>query len=158
MKICIVIFSGTGFTKKFADGITEALKKHGHDTDSVFLETDPPISTGGGSKDFKILNLPDVTQYDCIITGGPVWGGMPNPVTSRCINHMKGLEGKKTYTIATMFFPFKFMGGYTSLSRMRGLLENRRCKVLGGSVITRTWHDFDTEMQKSIERIIEILK
>lgn len=158
MKIGIVIFSGTGFTRKFAEGIASALAEQKHEVNTVFLETDPPVSTGGGNKEFNILNLPDTSQYDCIITGGPVWGGMPNPVTSKCLNEMQGLEGKKAITIATMFFPFTFMGGLTALSRMKNILESRNCEVLGGIVITRAWHDFDNEIQKSIERIIEMLK
>ncbi len=157
MNIGIVVYSGTGFTKKFASLINEEMKAKGHNVTVTYLETDVPMEKGGRTADFRIMNMPDCSNDDLIIAGGPVWGGMPNAVTVKCLREMKGVEGKKAVTIATMLFPFKFMGGLTTLSKMRKILEERKCTVLGGSVLTRAWHDFDSNAEKETKRISDII-
>lgn len=157
MNIGIVVYSGTGFTKKFASLINDELKAKGHTVHIAYLETDVPMEKGGRTAEFKIMNMPDCSKDDLIIAGGPVWGGMPNSVTMSCINEIKGIENKQFIPFVTMMFPFKFMGGYNAISRMNSAAKSRGALPERGAIVTRAWHDFDEMLKKETEKIIETL-
>ncbi len=95
MKSLIIYFSLTGNTKKIAHAIHNGINRHVERCD---------ITT------FKKANTSRMVDYDLLVFGSPVWGGVPPHVT-RFIETMPSLKGKHCVVFCThgaspeRFFP-----------------------------------------------------
>lgn len=160
MKIIIIVHSKTGTTRKFAELIADRLKEDGHSIKLVQIETDVPIKSGTvrRCKKFVITNLPDVTEYDTLLLGGPVWGFSASPVIIACINALGDLNGKKVLPFITGGFPFKFMGGKQAISLMSRNAADKKATVLPGAIVLKLFHDVDGDMNKAAGAISSVLK
>lgn len=160
MKIIIIVHSKTGTTRKFADLIADRLKEDGHSIKLVQIETDVPIKSGTvrRCKKFVITNLPDVTEYDTLLLGGPVWGFSASPVIIACINALGDLNGKKVLPFITGGFPFKFMGGKQAIALMSRNAADKKATVLPGAIVLKLFHDVDGDMNKAAGAISSVLK
>lgn len=132
MKYLIIYHSETGNTRRVAEYI--------HDqTDSDMIELKPKKSyskfgmyTSGIKKvlkqqedDIGIAAI-DISAYDGIIVGTPVWAGRPTPVVSAGLNIIKDGEGKK----AVAFSTFRGSDGETQ-DILRKKLEDAGLDVVG---------------------------
>ncbi|MDH7594197.1 MAG: flavodoxin [Methanomicrobiales archaeon] len=54
-----------------------------------------------GSRDRVEPESIDVSGYDCIVVGSPVWAGSPTPVINGAIAAMEGCEGKEAVAFVT---------------------------------------------------------
>jgi len=81
MKPCVLYFSFTGNTKRFAEAISELLEAPTFDITSC----DPSI----------------VTHYDLLIIGTPVMGMQPAPPVSAFVKRLPKGYGKKTIVFCT---------------------------------------------------------
>jgi len=160
MKIGIIVHSKTGTTRKFADRIADILKKDGHSTDLIQIETDVQVESGSvrSCKPFTITNLPDIKSYDILLLGGPVWGFSASPVIIACIKGLGDLTGKKVLPFVTMGFPFKFMGGKQAVALMSRNAAERKATILPGAIISKLFHDFERDMDTGAASIAEKLK
>ena len=132
MKSMIVYHSETGNTKRIAEYIHEK-------TDSDILELKPEkkyskigMYTSGikralmqQKEDIGITDI-DLSAYDIIIIGTPVWGGHPTPVINAGLGIIKGGESKKAVAFAT----YRGSEG-EALNVLRKRLENAGMIVLG---------------------------
>jgi flavodoxin len=152
MKVAFVIHSETGHTAKFARAIAAKFNENGHDTDITMLRTSGrvrPRATAG----FQIRNAPELDEFDVMLFGGPVWGFSASPVILEYLCDLKGLNGRKVMSFATMGLPFKQLGGNRMLKDMDEQLEASGGKVLPGEVL---WYPFwvnKTKMAEAVERI-----
>ena len=98
MKACILYFSQTGNTKKFAENIAECLK-----TDAVFdiTTTEPTI----------------VNDYDLLIFGTPVHGFNPSKETMAYVKSFPEGKGKE----AVLFCTYRLWKGGTLGKLKKGL-------------------------------------
>lgn len=160
MKIAIIVHSKTGTTRKFADLITNRLRKDGHRVDLVQIETDVPIKTGSVRKceKFTITNLPDIKGYDVLLFGGPVWGFSASPVIFECMSALGNFEGKKVLPFVTGGLPFKFMGAKQAVGLMSRNAANKNATVLRGAIVLKLFHDFEKEMDQAVNSISASLK
>ncbi len=160
MNIAIIVHSKTGTTRKFADLIADSLKKDGHSTNLLQIETDVPVESGSvrSCKEFSVTNLPDIKTYDTLLFGGPVWGFSASPVIIACINALGDLTGKKVLPFVTMGFPFKFMGGKQAIALMGRNAADKKATVLPGVIIPKLFHDFEKDMEKAAISIVSTLK
>ena len=100
MKSLIIYFSLTGNTRKVAHAIHNGINRHAERCD---------ITT------FKKADMSRLADYDLIVFGSPVWGGVPPHVT-RFINAMPSLKGKHGAVFCThgaspeRFFPLILEG------------------------------------------------
>ena len=138
MKVAIIIHSKTGITLKLAQVIQNSLVKDGHQVELANLKTTEPIvDSTAMSTVFKFTNLPDVSAYDAILFGGPIWAFRPSPVIRQAIQQCgTKLQGKKVFPFITMGFPFAWMTGNGSLSALRSLATKQGAKVLSGAILT----------------------
>ena len=132
MKSLIVYHSETGNTKRVAEYI--------HDkTDSDLLELRPEkkyskigMYTSGikralmQQEDGIGITEIDLSAYDILIFGTPVWGGKPTPVVNAGLNIIKGGDGKEAVAVAT----YRGSEGET-LNILRKKLEDAGLNVLG---------------------------
>lgn len=135
MKAIIIYFSVSGRTKKVAQAIAAELGKYEVDIEAITSEKnsvaiidDKKIILAGDLSDFKysekILN---VTPYDLVCIGVPVWGMKPAFVFNAFIQKIEGLTGKK----AVVFSTCRIYKG-KSLTLMKSEIEKK-----GGTVVNQ---------------------
>ena len=160
MNAIIIVHSKTGTTKKFADRIAGKLQEDGHSIKLTQIETDVPIKSGSVRRceKFSITNLPDITNYDTILLGGPVWGFSASPVIIQCINALGDFQGKKALPFVTQGFPFKSMGGKQAITLMSKTAADKKATILPGFIVSKLFHDIEKDMDKAVASILSTLK
>lgn len=155
MNICVIFYSETGFTKKFANVISDSLKSKGHRVEQIEVQTDIPVDRSSMRKntEISIKNLPDCSSFDLIMFGGPVWGFQSNPVTIRAAEKCSGIEGKSVIPFVTHLFPYPFLGGKSAASQISKILSERGAKPFKPIILSRAWHDFDKEAEKKANEV-----
>lgn len=157
MKTVIIVHSQSGTTLQFAEHISNQLKKKKHYVDLIHLKTDPEIKGGSvrHTTPFKIINLPDIKEYELIMLGGPVWAFSASPIVLAALEKLGDLSGKKILPFVTMGFPFPSMGGKKAIAMM----SNKACElgatVLPGKIIPKLFHNFQKLFQIEAEDIAQ---
>lgn len=159
MNIIIIFHSKTGTTRKFAERIANKLQEDGHSTNLIQIETDVPIESGSVRRcaKFSITNLPDITNYDTILLGGPVWAFSASPVIIECIKGLKDFQGKRVIPFVTQGFPFKFLGGKQAIALMSKYAVEKKAKTLPGFIVSKLFHNIEKEMDKAAVAILATL-
>lgn len=149
----------TGNTKKLADRIAEKFQKSGQTVSVTLLQTDVPVTSGAQRSHvkFNITNLPDISASDAVAFGCPVWAFCATPVIMSCIKSLGTLHGKKVIPFATMFFPLKFMGGYTALTQMQRISSDLKATTLPGVVVNRFLHNFEESLNHAADTVVSRL-
>jgi flavodoxin len=138
MKICYIYHSETGNTRRIID---RCLAATGGDRIEVHdLQHYGRLSKYlvGGRRAAQGLADPidpssiDVSGYDLLVIGSPVWAGRPSPAVNAAIQALKGCEGKK----GTLFVTCGGSPG-ESLSLMQKALEGRGVIITFGTSFTR---------------------
>ncbi|MDD1663380.1 MAG: NAD(P)H-dependent oxidoreductase [Methanomicrobiales archaeon] len=154
MSVCIVYHSETGNTK----GVAEAVAKT---TTAVLI---PVRDTANYSKIGRYLvgarkaragekaevepSRIDVSAYDLIIVGSPVWAWHPTPGANGAIAALSGCEGKMGMVFATS-------GGKPgdTLAIMKQALEGRKVKVEGAFHFSRKELGDEKKLKEFIDAI-----
>ena len=120
MKKAVVFYSLTGNTKIVANLI------EGYDQLEITTNNDYPQS-----KDNKLVNIPDISDYDEIVFACPTHGArMAKPMVNY-MNQLGSLKGKKIFVFITHFFPYKWLGGTQTLKQFRKMVEAKDGQVAG---------------------------
>ena len=142
MRACIIYFSLTGNTHELAQMISQELKHKNFDVDLVRLE---PI---GGAKTFagqgmtalqrKRVNIGhvnfDLSMYDLIWFGSPVWAFSPAPALNTYLDKCHGLDGKKT----VVFYTYgSGTGKGRAVKIVKEMLEHKEIKSLHSLLIAQ---------------------
>ena len=110
MRVLIVYYSLTGNTEKVAGYLGEILKeKDDAEVESRRLEVLDEAKSFAGQAIGALLHrqatiketIFDVTGYDMICLGSPVWAFAPAPAVSAYFSRCSGLEGKEAIIFAT---------------------------------------------------------
>lgn len=159
MKIGIIFHSLTGHTMRMAMLIEQKLTQANHEVVLTQLQTNKPIKSGSIRQplDFEITNLPDVSNYDAVIVGGPVWAFGPSTIAYKAITMMKGLKGKKMLPFVTMGFPLEGMGGKAAISHMSNAAKANGAIVLSGIIVPKMFRKFDILMEQGAESCVNII-
>ena len=159
MKIAIIFHSMTGNTMRLAILIENKLTKAGHEVALTQLQTNKPVKAGSIRQpmEFDITNLPDVSGFDAVIMGGPVWAFGPSTVIYKAITKMKSLNGKKLLPFVTMGFPLKGMGGKAAINHMSNAAKANGAIVLPGIIIPKMFHDFDALIEQGAEDCVNYI-
>jgi flavodoxin len=132
MSVCIVYHSETGNTKKVAEAVAKATgatlipvrDSAGYNKITMYLFGIPRARAG----DKATIEPPviDVSAFDLVIIGSPVWAWKPTPAANAAIAALSGCEGKKGMVFATS-------GGMPkdTLAIMKTALEGRGVRVEG---------------------------
>jgi DNA-binding transcriptional ArsR family regulator len=107
IRACVIFYSYSGITRGVAEGIRNATG-----CDLVEVRPKKPYSsfsvyTRGVLRSRKGACDPiehaeiDVSGYDLLIIGTPVWAGMPAPAINGAVRALKGCEGKMTVVFTT---------------------------------------------------------
>ena len=155
LKILILVHSVTGTTMKLAEAIGSKAKAKGNSVHIVQLRTDPRIEgKGKDPKEFRITNLPNVSGYDTIIIGCPVWGANITPVMKKALADLRGLQGKRVIPFATQGFPFAFLGGNRVQRIISRESEAKGAKILPGTSVQKLFHNIDKGIDRASNKIL----
>lgn len=159
MKIAILFHSQTGHTMQMAKLIESKLVKTGNEIVVTQLQTNIPVKAGSIRQPmtFEITNLPDVSGFDAVIAGGPVWAFGPSTVIYKAITQLKGLKDKKLLPFVTMGFPLPGMGGKAAIKHMSAAAKSNGANVLQGIIIPKMFHNFELLMEKGAEDCINYI-
>lgn len=155
MKICLIYYSKSGNTKLIADRIKAKLENKQHQLDLIEIK---PVKQPGffkaafsaiKQKELPIKNDPvDLTRYDKLIFGAPLWGGKPASFIKTFLGIASGLEGKAcSFYITCAGNPEKQSGGFDVFrenltskglvvaAKNPGIQINRKGVILNESVL-----------------------
>lgn len=107
VRACVIYYSYSGITRGIAEGIRNA-----SGCDVIEVRTKTPYSsftayTTGVLRSRKMACDPivpdeiDVSQYDILIIGTPVWAWKPSPAINAAVKALKGCEGKMAVIFTT---------------------------------------------------------
>lgn len=154
MKVGIVIHSQTGNTANLAGKIAEALRKKGHEAEVHLLR--PVGVVRPSSKNIEFRRDPDLSEYDAILFGCPVWAFSASNVMIAYLKKLTILKGKKVLPFVTHGL-FKFMGATKAISRITSLLEMMMADVLEGEMMFKFLGENKGRTEATVERIIKKL-
>lgn len=154
MNVCIIYHSETGNTRHVAQHIAEACRgKLVEVTDRTeygrltgFLVR-CKMARGEETTAIEPASI-DVSGYDQLVFGSPVWAFKPTAAIHAAIESLKGCEGKR----ATAFCTHGGKSGQTA-EVFQKWIEARGMKCVGNGGI----HQKDIENEKKTRELIEIL-
>ena len=155
MKTCIIFHSYTGITRGIARKIQAACGgdlievKPRQKYHKLTAYTIGSIRARSEEKDPIDPDSIDVTAYDLIVIGTPVWAWKPTPATNAAISVLKGCEGKRAVIFATC----GAQAGDT-LAVIRQVLEGKGVIVNGEAVLTRK----DCNDSQKVNALIDLVK
>ncbi len=139
MKVAILICSHSGNTLKLGEMVSSLLMEAGHEVNLTTLISEPPMDPkkAVSAGNMVITNLPDLSSADIVIVGGPVWAFRPCPLLLKTMMELGSqIKGKKVLCFVTQSFPFAWMGGTSSVNKLRELAGRGGAKVLPGVVLS----------------------
>jgi flavodoxin len=129
MKILVAYYTKTGSTEKVALALKKGLEK----THNVTLSRITPFQNLKAyqyKKDGRNLKLEeaekDLSAYDLIFLGTPVWNFSPTPIVLSYIRGLKKAKGKKF----ALFSTCTALPG-TTMQKMGSILSTQGVKVVG---------------------------
>jgi flavorubredoxin len=132
MSVCIVYHSETGNTKKVAEYVAKATGATlipvrdlaDYNKITMYLFGIPRARAG----DKAAIEPPmiDVSAFDLVVVGSPVWAWKPTPAANAAIAALTGCEGKKGIVFIT-----SGGGPRDALEVMKKALAGRGLKVVG---------------------------
>lgn len=145
LNIGIIVYSKTGNTFSVAQRIQDKLKSAGHSVtiERVTAMNDDPKDKG----EVQLKERPDITPYDALVFGTPVWAFSLPSVMQLYLSQLTGLNGKKTGYYATQQFPYAWMGGNRTLRQMKKICESKSANSFETGVIN--WSNKEREKQIS---------
>lgn len=155
MKTAIIFYSYTGITRDMAGKVQAACGgdlievKTRQNYSSLTAYTLGCLRARSGESDPIDPGSIDITGYDLIVIGTPVWAWKPTPAINAAIRALRGYEGKPAVIFATCG-----SGAGDTLAVMRKVLEEKGVHVQGEAVLTRK----DCADPRKVTVLIDLVK
>lgn len=151
MKIGIIVFSKTNNTYSVAEKLKIKLQDKGHD---VVIERIVPMDDDPGVKSpIAFREAPDVTAFDMIVLGSPVWAFSLSLVMKEYLEQIASLQGKKVYCFVTKQLASKFTGGNKAIRQIKEAVKAKNGSCDGGFIISWKSRNREGEISDLIEGI-----
>jgi len=154
MSVCIVYHSETGNTKKVAEAVAKAtgavlvpVKDLANYSKIGRYLVGARKARAGQKSEIEPAKI-DVSAYDMVVVGSPVWAWKPTPAANAAIAALTGCEGKRAIVLVTS----GGMPGET-MEILKHALEARKMQVEGAFHFTDHELDDETKMKTFIEAI-----
>ncbi|MDH7510632.1 MAG: flavodoxin [Methanolinea sp.] len=154
MKICFIYHSYSGITRKLvkkvqADcggDVVEVVPRQRYNTLTAY--TLGCMRARNGECDPIDPEVIDVSGYDLIVIGTPVWAFRATPAANAAIAALRGAEGKKAIVFATC-------GGSPgeTIPRIREALAGKGTRVIGEMVFAKK----DTEDEEKVAALARMI-
>lgn len=160
MKVLIAYYSKTGNTEKAAKAINDNLSKKGIE---VQCEKIRPLKDegliGGSLKAILRYEVPimnqnlDVSKYDLVIVGSPMWAGSPAPAINSYLTDIEGLRAKDAALFVTSAGEFGRFAARNIAHRIR----KKGGKVKGYVLLTDQDLSSDTATRSIVNNFIKTI-
>jgi flavodoxin len=155
MSVCIVYHSETGNTRSVAEQVAAATDADlievkdlaGYSKMGMYLKG-APKAMRGEKADIE-PSVIDVSGYDTVVLGSPVWGRSPTPAVNAAVAALQGIEGKT----AVVFCTCGGMAGKT-LETMQTMLAERGATVEGAIAFTER----DLRKTEMVDALIDLVR
>ena len=160
VRVCIIYFSLTGNTYQLAQIISQELQHKNFEVDMIRLEPVDGARTFAGqgmtALQRKRVNIGDVnfdlSMYDIILFGSPVWAFSPAPALNTYLDKCHGLDGKK---IVVFYTYGSGTGKGRAVKIVNEMLEHKEIKSLHSLLIAQK--DLKNK-QDVINKVSELIK
>ena len=134
MHVGIFIHSQSGHSSDMGMAITRKLREKGHEVDILLMKPAGRVRPRKKHVEFR-EDVPDMSPYDAVVFGGPIWGFTASPVVSAFIKEIPSLKGKKALCFSTSGAPTAISGAKGGMKKLNGLLEEIEATVIEGEAI-----------------------
>jgi flavodoxin len=154
MKACVIFYSYSGITRSIARNIQKTCGADLIEVQPKETYTSITAYTIGCMRARREQGDPvapeeiDVSSYDLLVIGGPVWAWKPAPPVNGAIKAVKGCDNKKAVLFATCGSQI----GET-LAIMKKAVETRGVSVIGEFSFTRKEVNDDKKLKELIDFI-----
>jgi flavodoxin len=132
MQIGVVVYSHWGHTWSVAVKLREKLSAAGH---VVALERiEPAGSIAVNARRAELKTKPAIDNYDAVVFGSPVWGGVPAAPMVSYLEGVTSLQGKQVACLVTGFFPAAW-GRNQTIAHMQAVCEAKGATVCGSESV-----------------------
>lgn len=155
MSVCIVYHSETGTTRSVAETVAalidadliEVKDLAGYSKVGMYLRGAPRAAQGKKAEIEPAVI--DVSGYDTVVVGTPVWAGSPTPAVNAAISALVGIEGK-----AAVVFCTSRGAPRGTLERMEEMLADRGADVRGMVPLTAG----DAKKPEAVEALADLVR
>ena len=152
MNIGIFVHSQSGHSSAMGMAITKKLREKGHEVDIELMKPIGRLRPRMKHVEFR-EDVPNFSQYDAVIFGGPIWAFTASPVVSAFIKEIPTLKGKKALYFSTSGFPTPLSGAKGGHKKLAVLLEEIGATVLEGESFFWGFIPSKKRMEAAAERI-----
>lgn len=154
MKVGIIIHSHTGNTLSVGERLKDTLLARGH---MVQLERVKALNEDPNAKEtIKLIEIPDMTQYDYVIIGAPVRAFSLSPVMRAYLSQLHDMSGKKIACFVTQHFPKPWMGGNRAIKQMSHAVAQKGGKLSDKGIINWSSGTREGQINDVLERLCGI--
>jgi flavodoxin len=125
MNIGIILHSQTGNTFLVGQKLQEELETKGHKVTLLRMKTISDTGKNHNQKDIQLDQMPEANDYDALVFGGWIQAFNLCPGLSMYLNQISSLNDKKVTCFLTQHFPYKWMGGWNGLNKMKKIISSK---------------------------------
>jgi flavodoxin len=155
MKIGIIVHSKTGHTYSVAVRIKEKLTSVGHT--AVIEKLIPVNEVHPRAKNIQLEKNPDLSKYDALVFGAPVWAFTVSPVLKSFLLDLSSLQNKKIICFVTMGFPYSWLGGGNAISWFKKITNLKNGVICGTWIINWSNSNRENKIADIVEKSAELL-
>jgi hypothetical protein len=138
MKIGIILHSQTGNTLAVGKRILESLQTNGHDVTLLRIKNTESVEKPQKLEDVQIDNYPNISDYEALIFGAWVEAFNLCSGFQVYLKQLNKVEANLVLCFVTQHFPYKWMGGYNAVSKMKKSLACLGVTIASTGIINWT--------------------
>ena len=120
LTVGIIIYSGTGKTLALAEQLKSNLDEQFDVViDQITVKEPKPFQ----SPEVTFSHAPDITAYDVLVFGAPVWAFQLTHVMKKYLHQLPNIEGKPVGFYVMQGLPFHCLGGNRAMRTMVKLTQ-----------------------------------
>jgi len=150
MKIGLLVHSVTGNTLSVMKKLKTVLEEKGHEADLKEIKT--AVKVEMGQKEAEFIENPSPAGYDAVVFGSHTEAFQLETAMQLYFKQVEGIEGLKIACISTHQFPFEWLGGNSTVRKMKNMCEAKGGDVIGTAVIE--WSP-ESKRQTKIDNAVE---
>jgi flavodoxin len=155
MTIQLIVHSQTGNTLSVANALKASVEPINHTVTLTHVEANNEREMDLSK--IAISAIPDCSEADMIVLGGPVRGASASPAILKTISSLGSVKGKKCVVFTTEFFPYDWMGGKRAVTMMEKELTARGAQVMSHAIIHWKRRDRENQINQFISNFKSLL-
>jgi flavodoxin len=152
--IGLIYYSQTGHTAKVMRQLAEHLQGVGEAAEMVALE--PAGAYSAHDVTVSLKELPDLSGYDRLVLGTPVYGGRMAAPVRAFLQEVVGLAGMPVMLLLTHFLPRQW-GAVQTIAAMETLCTEKGAKVLGATDVTWFSLGRGKAIKGAVAQVVDVL-